>query len=174
MAKLNILKKDYLLLGGSILLLIMAYRFAFSRTVAEWHLHRNLTAQVAASHTLDDQPAYMERKTANLAAVIRRYRADTTLFRTGSLNSIALIAQRHEARLVSIPSADAQADTGKVLTEKVTLQGHYANLLSTADELSRTSGIGWLRSVNLSTIRKTDTLREKNELQLALYIQVLK
>lgn len=167
-------KREYLLLGSAILLLVVAYRLAFRKTIEQWQLHSQLEARMANTGNTDYQPAYLSRKNANLSRIIRRYKADTSLFRNTSVTQVSLIAQRNGAKLVNIPSQDMEQDTGKIILEKLELTGDYFSLLKTAAVLNRTPDIGWLRSVSLFEVYKFDAKENTRSIHMEVCLEILK
>ena len=167
-------KREYLLIGGAVLLLIAAYCLAFRKTIEQWHVHTELEAKLDGSNNSAYQPDYLQRKNANLNKIIRLYQADTSVFRTNSVNAVSLIAQRNSTSLVNIPYQDTQPDTGKMITEEMTLAGNYFSLLKTSAGINNTRGIGWLRSMSIERLKLSDGTADTKKLKMELYVEIIK
>src|SRR5579863_7541671 len=100
------IKKEYGLVAASILLLLIAYQFAFKKTIEAWQLHRDLKRQVQQSGDISVQPGYLERKQRNLDKIISLYQADSVNFRSNNLSTISSVAGLDDVRLSEVPSQD--------------------------------------------------------------------
>jgi hypothetical protein len=174
MLKNIVFKKEYLLICGTIILLIASYRLAFRKTIEQWHLHSELKAKLANANNANYQPDYVQRKNSNLNKIIRLYKADTGLFRNNSVNTVSLIAQHNNASVVNIPLQDMQQDTGRIITEELTLNGNYFNLLKTATALQDAQGVGWMRAMSIGKLKAPNGLGESTKLKMELYVEIIK
>lgn len=74
------IKKEYLLLVASVVMLVVCYQLAFKKTFEAWHLHKQLETQLSQSANTNFQPGYSERKSANISRLLNLYKADTVNF----------------------------------------------------------------------------------------------
>jgi hypothetical protein len=169
--QLNI-KKEYGLVAGSILLLLIAYQFDFKRTIEAWQLHRDLKQQAQQSGDLSYQPGYLERKNRNLDKILSFYKADTLSFRSNELSKIASIAEQADVKLSEVPSEDRTYSTAQSVIQKLSLEGDYFELVKTLRQLESASGIGFIRSVKLNSTRKHQGNDNERKMVMQVYINL--
>lgn len=92
------LKKEYLLIIATIVLLLLSYKLAFKATFEAWQINRALKTQLIQTNDLSYQPGYLERKNINLSKVINLYKADTVAFRNNSISNISVIAEKENVK----------------------------------------------------------------------------
>jgi hypothetical protein len=143
------LKKEYLLLAGVLVLLLVSYQMAFKKTIALWQVHRNLTAKLALAGDVSVQPGYLKRKGGNLENILQLYRVDSTAFRNSVISSVSLIAARENVKLLEVPVEDPFYRTDRFMIQKLVFQGDYFSLLKTLNNLQQAAAIGIIRSVAL-------------------------
>jgi hypothetical protein len=147
-------RKDYLVYTGAVLLLFISYQLAFSWTLAEWRLYRQLNQELATANDLNYQPGYMERKSRNLERVLSLYRSDTALFRSNTLSVIATLAEKQHVRLSGVPAGEDIFHTERSILQKLRFTGDFFSLNHFLYDLESTRGIGLPRSVAYRTERK--------------------
>ncbi len=174
MLKQSPIKKEYLLIAGTIILLLLCYQFAFKKTIVALQLNKHLTAQLAQASNLSVQPAYLLRKCANLSKIIDLYRADTVTFRSNAINQIAAIAQGENVKLSEVPLSDPVYHTGKFIIQKADFEGDYFALMRVLKKLQDAPGTGVVRSASyrVVTIHLLDGNAKK--LVLEVYFEVIK
>lgn len=142
-------KKQYLLTGATIVLLLLSYRFAFKRTIEAWQINKNLKAQIAQSSDLSLQPAYLERKSNNLNKILSLYKTDTVAFRSNIISTISLIAEKEGVKLSDVPLQNALYRSDKYIIQKLSFEGEYFSLIKVLNHLQNSPGIGVVRSLIL-------------------------
>jgi hypothetical protein len=165
--RLNI-KKEYLLIIGTVLLFILCYRFAFEKTIAAWQLNKQLSRQLAQSTDLSVQPAYLARKSANRSKILELYRTDTLTFRSSAINQISALAQSEHVKLTEVPVIDPAFHSDKFIIEKLAFEGDFFALTRIFNQLEKSHGIGMPRSV----IYKLLTFRSKEEQERKLVLEI--
>jgi hypothetical protein len=171
--KLNI-KKEYLLILATLLLLFISYEFAFKNTITAWQANKELKAKLSQAGDLSFQPAYLERKSNNLDRVISQYKADTTSLRSNLINTISLIADRENVMLSEVPVQDAAYNSDKAIIEKLEFGGDYFSLARLSNALQHKNGIGVIRSEDLKIINiRTDNSKDR-KLTLEMYLEIVK
>jgi hypothetical protein len=140
------IKKEYLLIAGTLIMLLICYEFAFSKTIALWQTHQQLKAKLDSSSNVSYQPGYLERKNENLDNVLSLYKTDTLGFRNNSVTTIALIGEKCGAKLVNIPSQDQMQETEHIIIEKLDIEGDYFSLLKTVDMIQSAQNVGLVRA----------------------------
>src|SRR4051812_19276275 len=128
-------KKQYLLIAGAIVLLLLSYQFAFKRTIEAWQINKNLKTQIAQSSDLSLQPAYLERKSNNLSKILNLYKTDTVAFRSNIISTISLIAEKEGVKLSDVPLQNALYRTDKYIIQKLSFEGGYFSLVKVLNAL---------------------------------------
>jgi hypothetical protein len=166
-------KKEYLLIGGTILLLWLGYQLALKKTMEAWQLNKQLKSQLAQSADLTVQPAYTERKNYNLDIIINRYKTDTVQFRSNIINIIASIAEKQGVKLSEVPLQDPLFHTDKYIVQKLSFEGGYFDLIKTLDQLQKTTGIGIVRSVGIKTIITRSATGNIRKVMMEIYLEMV-
>jgi len=168
------IKKEYLLIVGTLLLLLISYHFAFKNTIEAWQSHRQLQTQLAQSSDLNYQPGYLERKNNNLDQLIALYKADTAAFRSNIISTIAGIAEKQNVKLSDVPVQDISFQTDHSIIEKLEFEGDYFALVKVASQLQSTSGIGVIRgeTLKMKEVRSNNNEVKKNV--LVVYLEIAK
>ncbi|HEY8782400.1 MAG TPA: hypothetical protein VIM16_12325 [Mucilaginibacter sp.] len=139
-------KKEYLLIAASIILLLLCYQLAFKKTIEAWQINKHLKTQIAQAADLSYQPAYLERKNNNLSKIISLYKTDTVIFRSNTISAIASIAEKENVKLSEVPLQDAMYHTDKLIIQKLDFEGDFFALTKVFNRLQATRGIGMVRS----------------------------
>ncbi|MEN0052351.1 MAG: hypothetical protein AAGC65_01715 [Mucilaginibacter sp.] len=147
-------KKDYLLIAGSVVLLIICYRLAFSRTIADWRVYRELNSQVSAGEPLAYQPGYLEHQSRSLEKILALYKSDTTLFRSNTITTIAALADKHGVKLTGLPVEETLYHTPNAILQKLSFTGDFFALNRFWYDLELSKGLGMPRSVVIKKERK--------------------
>jgi len=166
------IKKDHLLIGAALVLLLACYEFAFKNTIEAWQAHSQLKAKLTQSADLSVQPAYVERKSKNLDKVISLYKADTTQFRSNIISTIAGIADKENVKLAEVPVQDATYHTDHFIIEKLDFEGDYFSLLKLANDLQSTGNIGVIRSEDWKVTGVKSPNDDMKKLVLEVYLEI--
>jgi len=167
-------KKAYLLIAASLLLLLVSYRLAFKNTIEAWQSHRQLKTRLAQSNDLSYQPGYLQRKNNNLDQLIALYKADTTAFRSNIISTIASIAEKQNVKLTEVPVQDISFQTDHSIIEKIDFEGDYFALVKVAAQLQSTSGIGVIRTEIWKVKTARSNTGETKYLGLEVYLIITK
>lgn len=157
MLKIGQIKKEYLLLAASLVMLVICYQLAFKKSIDAWHQHRQLALQAAQSVSGSFQPGYSERKSANISKVLNLYKADTVNFRSNIISRISLVAEKGNVKLAEVPADDPSLHNNKIIRQKLAFEGDYFSLVKTLNELQKTPEIGVIRSVDLKSAPSNDS-----------------
>jgi hypothetical protein len=168
------IKKEYLLLTGSLLLLVISYELAFKRTLEAWQLHSRLKKQLTEATSLRDQPAYLERKNHNLDQIIDLYRTDTTTFRSNAISAIASIAEKEHVKLSEVPTQDPTYHSGSFIIQKLDFEGDFFALTKMYSQLQTARGIGVPRSAAFRVVRLRAGDQDSKKLVLEVYLEAVK
>jgi len=168
------IKRPYLLIAASILLLIISYQFAFKKTIEAWQVHSHLKKELSQSTGLDLQPVYLNRKNHNLDLIISRYKTDTVAFRSSAISAIASIAEKENVKLSDVPTQDPSYHTGKFIVQKLSFEGDYFALAKTLDRLQSAQAIGVCRSAVFRLITKRTSTDEVKKIVLEVYLETIK
>ncbi|CAN5123014.1 hypothetical protein BH09BAC6_BH09BAC6_35640 [soil metagenome] len=168
------IKKEYLLIAATVVLLFICYRVAFAKTAEAWQLNRQLKTQLAQATDLSYQPEYLERKRNNLAKIINLYKADTIDFRSNIISTIASIAEKENVKLTEVPTQDPFYHTDKFIIQKLSFSGDYFALSKVLNQLQAAKGIGIARGAAFKTMRNRSNGNDINKLILEVYLEILK
>jgi hypothetical protein len=168
------IKKEYLLIAGSIVLLLLCYRLAFSKTIAAWQVNKALKSQLAQASDLSYQPAYLERKNNNLSKIISRYKTDTVAFRSNAISAISSIAEKENVKLSEVPLQDPLYHADQFIIQKLNFEGGYFALTKVLDQLQATSGIGAVRAATYKVIGIRLGAEDEKKLVLEVYLETVK
>lgn len=140
------IKKEYILIAGAVLLLLVSYELAFKKTIEAWQIHRRLSAQLTQGTDLSVQPAYLERKDKNLDKIISGYQIDTVSFRSTIISTISLLAEREGVKLSALPVQDPLFRSDQFIIQKLGFEGDFFSLTKVLNRLRLTKGVGMIRS----------------------------
>jgi len=165
--------KKYMLWAGLAVFMFICYQLAFKPTIEAWNYNQELKERAAASNTANGKPLYQVRKKRNLDTLIARFRIDTAVFRNQVLTRTGLVSQKQNVRLTDIPMPDALSSAGGYLVQKLILEGKYADLLRTLDQLRSTAEIGFIRSVALQ-MPDRDKPAKQQVLHMTVYVETIR
>ena len=168
------IKKEYLLIIASLLLLIISYQLAFKKTIEAWQVHSHLKKELSQSAGLDLQPAYLERKNHNIDQIIGLYKTDTVAFRSNAISTIASIAEKEDVKLSGVPTQDPIYQTNKFIIQKLDFEGDYFALTRMFNQLQSTIGIGMCRSAAFKVLTTRTSTDEVKKLVLEVYLEAVK
>lgn len=167
------IKKEYLLVAATALLLLICYQLAFKRTLEAWQTNRQLKAQLAQAADLSYQPAYLERKNNNLARIIDCYQADTAAFRSNSISTIASIAEKEQVKLSEVPVQNPLYHTDRFIIQKLNFEGNFFTLAKMLNQLQALKGIGIVRSADYKTTENRSGPGSARKLMLEVYLETV-
>ena len=168
------IKKEYLLVTASVLLLIISYQLALKKTIEAWQEHSRLKKELSQSVGIDVQPAYLNRKNHNIDQIINIYKTDTTAFRSTAISAIASMAEKENVKLSEVPSQDPIYDTDKFIIQKLDFEGDYFALTRILNQLLAAKGIGMCRSASFKLIKNSTSTEEVKKLVLEVYLETVK
>ena len=168
------IKKEYLLIAASIVLLLLCYQLAFKKTAAAWQINKQLKAQIAQAADLSYQPAYLERKNNNLSKIISLYKTDTIAYRNNTISAISSIAEKENVKLSEVPLQDPLYHTDQFIIQKLNFEGDFFALTKVLNQLQTTSGIGIVRSATYKVMGIRPVNDEAKRLVLEVYLQIVR
>jgi len=168
------IKRAYLLIAASILLVIISYRLAFKKTIEAWQEHSRLKKELSLSPGLDIQPAYLNRKNHNIDQIIGLYKTDTVTFRSNAISAIASIAEKEDVKLSEVPTQDPVYHTDKYIIQKLDFEGDYFALTRMLNQLQAAKGIGMCRSATFKVLTTRTSIVEVKKLVLEVYLETVK
>jgi len=172
MLKRLLIKKEYLLILASIVLLWLSYKLAFKGTIEAWQNNRQLKTQLTRSTDLSYQPGYLERKNSNLDKILKLYKADTAAFRNNSINIISAIAEKESVKLSEVPMQDPFYHTDKFIIQKLGFEGDFFSLTKVLHQLQLTNDIGIIRSATYKMSGTNPTTQKDKKLVLEVCLEI--
>jgi hypothetical protein len=174
MLKQLAIKKEYLLIAGSIILLFLSYQLALKKTIEAWQINHRLNLQLTEANNLPYEPAYIERKNKNLNLIINQYKADTANFRSIIINTISMIADKQQVKLSEVPLQDPLYNSDAFIIQKLNFEGSYFALTKVLHQLQSASGIGMVCSVSYKAVGMRTTNDAAKKLILEVYLKAVK
>jgi hypothetical protein len=168
------LKREYILIGATVILLIACYQLAFKKTITAWQINKQLKAQLAQSSDVSIQPGYIQRKNANLDRILDLYRADTINFRSNIITEISSVAEDVNVKLSEVPTQDPTYYNTWFLAQKLSFEGDYFSLMKLFNRLQKTNGIGIIRAAELRVISPTNGSEKVKNPTLKIYFEIKK
>jgi hypothetical protein len=168
------IKKEYLLIAASLVLLLLCYQFAFRRTIEAWQINKHLKQQLTQAADLSYQPAYLERKNNNLSKIIARYKTDTIAFRSNTISIISSIAEKENVKLSEVPLQDPLYHTDKFIIQRLNFEGSFFALTKVFNELLATKGIGMIRAASYRVVGLRQGNNDTKKLVLEIYLETIK
>lgn len=168
------IKREYVLIAASILLLIISYRLAFKKTMEAWQERSRLKKELSQSAGVALQPAYLNRKNHNIDQIINLYKTDTVAFRSNAISAIASIAEKENVKLSEVPTQDPVYHTDKLIIQKLDFEGDYFALTRMLNDLQSTKGIGVCRSATFKVLITRTSIVEVKKLVLEVYLETVK
>jgi len=165
-------KKNHLLIAGIFILLWIGYNLAFKLTIAAWQINRQLKTQLRQSADISYQPAYLERKNANLSKIINLYRADTVSFRNNSISIISGIAEKENVKLSEVPTQDPFYHTDQFIIQKLGFEGVFFSLTKVFKQLQATNNIGIIRSATYKLTGLKTNMDNDKKLMLEVCLEL--
>jgi hypothetical protein len=166
-------KKDYLLVVGAIILLLICYQLAFKNTFAAWQLNRQLNKQLLQSADISYPPGYFDRKSKNLERILGLYRSDTALFRSNTISTIAVLAEKHRIKLAEVPAQDLVYHTEGAIIQKLNFEGDFFALNEFLNQLESFENVGVVRSVEFK-LEKKEAEPVAKKLIMGVYMEISK
>jgi hypothetical protein len=167
------IKKEYLLVIAAVVLFLVCYQLAFKKTVAAWQINRQLKAQILQTSDLSYQPAYLERKNANLGKLIARFRTDTIAFRSNVISTISVIADKEHVKLSEVPGQNPQYHSEAFIIQKLSFEGDFFALLKVLHQLQDLNGVGMVRSAAFKSLEIHSTSAPAKKLVLEVYLEIV-
>jgi len=174
MLKNLIYKKDYWLIAGTILLLVICYQLAFKKTIQAYQNHNRLQAEISQVSDVSYEPGYLQRKATNMDRILERYRMDTLALRGNTLAQIAMVAEREDVKLSEVPVQDPSFNTTHFIIQKLEFEGNYPALLKTFNNLSSITNVGVPRSITIKTVSKSTSSREEKKTVMDVLMEIKK
>ncbi|MFD0766146.1 hypothetical protein ACFQZI_14880 [Mucilaginibacter lutimaris] len=153
--------------------LFICYQLAIKNTLMAWQINRQFRTDLAASAGISAQPGYLVRKQKNLQGIVERYSADSNAFRSAVITGTALIANRRNIVVSTIPLQEPGLQTIRTAVERVNFTGGYFQLLQALRDMEDAKDLGLLRSVKFSLLRAPGQQTAKT-LEMSVYLQVIK
>jgi hypothetical protein len=166
-------KKEYLLAGAALVLLLVSYQLAFKKTIEAWQLNHSLKRQLAQGTDVSYQPQYQERKNANLGKIIDLYKVDTTEFRNNIINNISVIAEKESVKLTEVPTRDPLYHSAQFIIQKLDFEGDYFSLVKVLGKLKSKNGIGVIRGSIFKTTSGEPGNEKTKKLVLEIYLEIV-
>jgi hypothetical protein len=163
----------YLFGAAVVLMIFVCYRFGFKNTISALQLNKQLKAQASQSTNHSYNHGYLQRKQVNLSRIINNYAVDTVSYRQIMSDKFALVAEKCNVRLSSLPiTNNITIKDGRYLQQQVLLSGDYYSLLNFLHELETINGLGAIRSVKFIDPMKNK--QHETDIQLSVFLYGIK
>ncbi len=165
-------KKNQLIITGTVLLVLASYQFAFKNTFEAWHANKKLKDQFAQTNDVSYQPNYLNRKAYNLNTIIETYKADTSTFRNNCINKVALVAVKENVKLSDVPAPNVSLNADRLMIQRISLEGSYFSLIKVLQSIQQSEGIGFVRSASVRIMRSPGNVA--NRLMADVFLEIAK
>lgn len=155
------IKREYLLVAISILLLFLCYQLAIKKTIMAYQAHKDFVTKLDNSSNLNYQPDYLQRKSRNLDELLKKYELDSMAFRGDVLVVIAALAQRENVKLINIPVPDPSYNLPAFELQRLDFEGDYFSLLRLYNQFYYKKDIGVIRSLRFKKIKSSPDAESK-------------
>jgi hypothetical protein len=163
-------KKCQYLLGGALLLLLIAYMAAFSKTIQLFIYNNALEAKVEKATKAPEQLRALESAQAAIDDQLSYYIIDTLKNHETTLEIVSEFCFRNRLILKELPRKEVMEEEDFTIeTSILSVEGNYRDLLRLVYELEQKHKIGRLSSVSFRLMK--DNQLKKNILVLTVYIQ---
>jgi len=165
------IKKKHLLIAATAILFLFCYQLAFKRTLEAWRVNKQLQTKVAAAVDVSYQPAYVQRKNANLDRIIAFYKTDTTALRSSIVSAIGVLAEQNQVKLSEVPVQNPLYHTDQFIIQRLGFEGDFFTLLKMLNELQALKGIGIIRSAVFKATETRSGNNQGKKLTLEVYLE---
>jgi len=165
------IKKNHLLIAAAAILFLFCYQLAFKRTLEAWQANKQLQTKIAAAADVSYQPAYVQRKNANLDKIIALYKTDTTALRSSIVSAIGALAEQNQVKLSEVPVQNPLYHTDRFIIQKLGFEGDFFSLIKMLNKLQALKGIGIIRSAGFKATEIRAGNKQGKKLTLEVYLE---
>jgi hypothetical protein len=170
-------QKNRVLIVAAILLLYIAYVFAFKNTVNAIQLNKQLQAEQNADHAMDSSFPQLSRKNSFYTNALKAYYVKNNDYENRLWQVLSDLAIEQKVKINFSPKPQAQTDTTTLqkglLVQQFAFKGNYFNLVKLLDTLDKSKAIGKISTLKLMRPKDQDTKKMNGELGLQLSIVAL-
>jgi hypothetical protein len=167
-------RKFQLLILFSVLLGLVVYQFALSKTISLYKQNIQLNAKIKEASTAPAQFASLRKKLNSIDKVLQNQQNDSTQNTHDILlSTLSKYCKENNTTLKTFPetSFDKQGNF-EIQTNTFTVQGNFTNLLQLVYLLEQKQRAGKISSVSFESFRDINT--QKNILTASAYLQTIK
>jgi|GEM_PF-1221254 len=162
--KLTFKQKNYILLAGTALLLVVSWKFAFKNTYDAVVLHLQLQRKTEERNNLAFNPAYLDKKNSVLRQLTARYTQKPEEWKNSFWLTVSGVAVRNNVNINYNPSSvNIIADSSAVIQRQtIIFEGSYRNLVGLLDTLHKTPRAGFITSLSFRREKefRTETIEK--------------
>ena len=168
---MNYKKKTGYLLAGFFLSLVLVWMFSIKNTVALYVQNKEITANIEQSGKSEDKET-LRHELNSLQKTIETYSVDSVDGGDMILKTTGELCRKNNVVLKDVPqSEDSEANTFKIRTNKVIMEGNFINLLKVLNDFENNKA-GHIASASFESY--FDNRRKNTILTLTIYIQNVK
>jgi hypothetical protein len=157
---------------GSLLLLIICYKFSIARTVTEYSNYKTNSRLALQLNAESGSGEVLQTKTQRVNELLEQYRLDTIDNSKNLLSIVGNFCNDHQLQLKEyLPLSVSQSDSLQVLTRSVTVEGSFINCLQLTHALEMRYKAGKVSSVQFKS--QADITKNEIHLYCTIYIQNL-
>lgn len=140
--------KKLLLIGGGMLLFLMAYQFAFKKTIEAVKLNSQLKQDQKTDKYLQYNPDYSNRKNKVLDEIINTYKVDSIKYQDQFWISVSDVLSDKNIGLIYTSTTPAEQENhSNILRKNIKLKGNFLVLTALLDSLESRKSIGNVSSL---------------------------
>lgn len=155
-----------------LLLIVLIYQFAISKTIDEYAISKELEQQLNKASTSEESIRALEIEKNTIKTKLDKFSSDSIKNKEYIFHLLAEFCKGKKIRLRDFPEEGiAQKGGYLVETNKIVAEGEYGNLLQLINHIEYDSNIGKISSVNFYVYK--DHKIQKDVLLVGIYIQNL-
>jgi len=155
-----------------LLLTLLIYQFAISKTINEYLVSEKLEQQLSKAATSEELIHALEIERNHIQTKLDKFASDSIKNKEYIFHLLAEFCKNKKIRLRDFPEEGVAQRGGYLIeTNKIVAEGEYANLLQLINHIEYDSNIGKISSVNFYVYK--DHKIQKDILLAGIYIQNL-
>ncbi len=153
------------LLGGSIIFTFAAYQLAFAKTIHLYSKQQELTQQLAQSQTVEQDIANLQRTFQAQQSAQQKDFDEEWIFEV-----FTMLCRDNDMVIMGLERAERYLhEQHEVITNKVVLEGNFANALRVMDAVEHEFRLGMVVAAQFDKRRNRET--KQNELVTIFYLR---
>jgi hypothetical protein len=166
--RLSYATKNKLLIAGAILLLLLSWLFAFTKTYHAITLNKKLKQVAVEKNNLAYNPEYLKKKLTAINNILDKYSVDSTEWKNEFWLNISSLASKQSLDVIYQPENNLTItdSASNKLKQSIQFRGNYHNLIRLLDTLEKSKGLG--RIVSARFVKEKKEFNDKGDEKIIL------